>query len=51
MNEKTKEFETLTKPLNEWLQKNYDPHCKIIISCDGAEVVRGELGVPFEVVD
>lgn len=45
------EFKTLAKPLNEWLQKNYDPHCNIIISYDGAEVVRGELGISFEVQD
>ena len=47
----SKEFKTLAKPLNEWLQKNYDPHCSIIISYDGAEVVCGELGIPFEVQD
>lgn len=49
--EKIKELEELAKPLNEWLQKNFSPHHKIIIECDGAEVVAGEIGVPFEVLD
>lgn len=46
-----KEFEQMAKPLNEWLQKNFSPHAKVIITTDGAEVVEGELGVPFESLD
>jgi hypothetical protein len=49
--EKIKEFEALVKPLNEWLQKNYTPHHQIIVRNDGAEVVQGVVGVPFEVID
>lgn len=49
--EKMKELEELAKPLNEWLQKNFTPHHQIIIRNDGAEVVQGVLGVPFEVID
>jgi hypothetical protein len=45
------EFEALCKPLNEWLQKNYHPHAKIIIETDNAEVVEGSMAVPFEVFD
>lgn len=48
---KLEELEALAKPLNEWLQKNYNPHCLIIIRNDGAELFSGELGVPFEVFD
>ena len=44
------EFEELCKPLNEWLQKNYHPHTKIIIQNDSAEIVEGIMGVPFEVL-
>lgn len=51
MNEKNKELEELARPLNDWLQKNFTPHHKIIISSDGAEVVQGVIGVPFEVID
>jgi hypothetical protein len=45
------EFKVLCKPLNEWLQKNYHPHAKIIIEVDSAEVVEGVMAVPFEVKD
>jgi hypothetical protein len=45
------EFKALCKPLNEWLQKNYHPHAKIIIETDNAEVVEGSMAVPFEVFD
>ena len=51
LQEKADEFKALCKPLNEWLQKNYDPHAKIIIKTNNAELVRGEIGVPFEVRD
>ena len=43
------EFRELVKPLIEYLRKNYNPHCKIIVECDHAEIVKGELGVPFEI--
>ena len=49
--EKLEEFQKLTKPLNDWLQKNGHPHQRIIISFDGAELVEGVLGVPFKVKD
>jgi len=49
--QKTKEFLALCKPLNEWLQKNYNPHSKIIIETDHAEIVEGLMGVPFKVVE
>ncbi len=48
---KLKELEELAKPLNKWLQENFTPHHQIIIRNDGAELVSGELGVPFEVTD
>ena len=51
MNEKLKEFEALAKPLNEWLQKNFNPHAIIFISNDGAELLSGELGCPFPLLD
>ena len=45
------EFRELVRPLVEYLRKNYNPHCKIIVECDHAEIVKGELGVPFEIED
>ena len=45
------EFKALCKPLNEWLQKNYHPHARIIIESGYAEVVEGSMAVPFKVVD
>ena len=45
------EFQTLCKPLNDWLQKNYHPHAKIIIETDRAEIVEETMGVSFKVND
>ena len=49
--DKADEFKELCRPLNEWLQKNYNPHTKIIIENDRAEVVISDMGVPFQVID
>lgn len=49
--DKMKELEELAKPLNEWLQKNFSPHCRIIIEYNGAVVTQDEIGVPFEILD
>ena len=43
------EFRELIRPLVEYLRKNHNPHCKIIVEYDGAKLVKGELGVPFEI--
>jgi hypothetical protein len=45
------EFTALCKPLNEWLQKNYHPHAKIIIETDHAEIVEGSMSILFEIKD
>jgi hypothetical protein len=47
----TAEFQELCRPLNEWLQRNYHPHARIIIESDHAEVVEGAMVVPFKVID
>lgn len=39
------------QPLVEWLQKNGDPHCKIIIENDSAEYVQGVAMVKYPVPD
>jgi hypothetical protein len=54
MEEKKKmqlEFQKLCQPLNEWLQKNYNPHTRIIIENDHAEITESVICVPFEVLD
>ena len=51
MDKKLKEFNELCKPINNWLQKNFDPHTKIIIENDHAEVVQEVMVIPFKVVD
>ena len=49
--ERYEEFVELSKPLNEWLQKNFSPHAQIVITYDGAEVLEGEMSTPFELLD
>lgn len=49
--EKRSDFKELVEPVVLWLQKYRTPHDKIIIAMDGAELVSGEIGVSFEVVD
>ena len=52
MDEKLKkrfeELKALAIPVQKWLAKNYDPHCKIEIDITGVEVVSGEMGIPLE---
>lgn len=38
-----KSFKELSIPLIKFLQKNYNPHTKIIIDCNSAEIVEGIL--------
>lgn len=42
-------FKELALPLVEYLQKHYHPHAKIIVDFDGAEIVEGVLGEPFQI--
>jgi len=36
-------FELLAKPLIKYLNDNYNPHASIIITCDSAEILSGEM--------
>ena len=45
------EFVNTMKPVVEWLQKNGNPHYRIIIEYDGAEFVSGEMAFSVEVPD
>jgi hypothetical protein len=37
-----KKFEKLSKPLIKFINDKFNPHTKIIIDCDSAEIVVGE---------
>ena len=43
--EKLKELEEAAKPLMEFLKKNFNPHCRIIVESHSAEVVESVAGV------
>lgn len=34
-------FNEVVKPVIEWINNNANPHAKIIIECDSAELVQG----------
>ncbi len=38
-------FEDAVRPLMKWVAENYDPHVKIILSYDKAELIRDEITV------
>jgi hypothetical protein len=42
MEDKYKGFEEVVKPVMEWLKANTNPHTKIIIEDNSAELVVGE---------
>ena len=41
--EKLREFEALAEPLIKFINDKYNPHTKIIITSDSAEVVSGQM--------
>lgn len=51
MKDDMKEFQEAMEAAVEWFQKNCNPHQKVIISCDGVELVSGEMYFPVEPVD
>ncbi len=38
----------LSRPLLRWMNKNADPHCKVIITNDSVEMVSGVVGIPCQ---
>lgn len=44
-------FRIAVAPAIRWIQKNGNPHQKIIISQDSAELISGEIDIPFQVQD
>lgn len=55
MDEKTRkkyeEFQEACRPAIEFLRKNYNPMCKIIITDGFCEVVVSDIGAPNAVQD
>lgn len=41
--QKAAEFNELVKPLMKWMDKNFHPHIKIIITSLNAEIVEGVM--------
>lgn len=48
MNDKSKQFEELAKPLMKWLNENCHPHTTIIIEQTSAEVLEGAMAFTTE---
>lgn len=48
---KMKELMKVTRPVSDWLQKNYGAYNKIIISYDKVELVNEEMSFPIDVPD
>lgn len=46
--DKMAEFQAAAAPLIKWLNDNGNPHHKIIVECNGAELVSGEIYVPVK---
>ena len=43
--EKIKELEEISKPILEFLKKNYNPHTAVVISESGIKVVSDEISI------
>lgn len=44
-NEKLAEFESVVRPVIKWLNENFHPHCKILITPIDAEILEGAVMV------
>ncbi|NTU49582.1 MAG: hypothetical protein HGA87_01565 [Desulfobulbaceae bacterium] len=49
--EQREEFRALAEPLVKWLHLNGNPHQIITITQTGAELLCGEIGIPFQSPD
>lgn len=43
------ELKALAEPIAEYLLKNYNPHCTVIITTEHVKIVSDELGIPLNV--
>ncbi|NFS61085.1 hypothetical protein FDF00_09010, partial [Clostridium botulinum] len=44
--EELKKIEEVCKPVVDYLKKNYDPHCTVVITDSQIRLVRDEIGIP-----
>jgi len=51
MDKQYEELKALCEPVNDWLQRNYPPHTKILIMQGYAELLDGGIGVSYELLD
>lgn len=47
--EKIKQLKEISKPIIEFMQKNYNPHTTVIINEDSIKVVSDELRIPIQI--
>lgn len=45
--EKFDELKNLSKPLQDWMMKNFNMMCRIEITCDNVTVLAPEMGTPM----
>lgn len=45
------EFKKAVQPLIEWVNKNCDPHEKVVVQMGNAQLISAEMGFTFEVPD
>ena len=50
MTEQFKQLAEMAKPILEYLEKEYDPYCKVVISANGVFVERTDVGIPVQEV-
>ncbi|WP_315080833.1 hypothetical protein [uncultured Clostridium sp.] len=41
-----KNLEEICKPVVDYLKKNWDPHCTVVITDSQIRLVRDEIGIP-----
>ncbi len=44
---KIKNLEEVCKPVVDYLKRNYDPHCAVVITDSQIRLVRDEIGIPI----
>lgn len=37
----------LSQPLREYLSKNHNPYCAVVVTCDNVKVVETKTNIPF----
>jgi hypothetical protein len=48
MNKEIESLKNVCKPVLEYLKKNYNPHCSLIITDTYIRLVEDKIGIPVE---